>query len=54
MLCVERRRSELAALGTDLVDQDRVDRVDAFRVEVEEQDFQEAAAQKGTVVKRGL
>jgi len=48
---VERRPSELAALGTDLVDQDPVD---PFRAEVEEQDFQEAAAQKGTVVKRGL
>ena len=51
MLCVERRPSELAALGTDLVDQDPVD---AFQAEVEEQGFQEAAVQKGTVVKREL
>jgi hypothetical protein len=51
MLCVERGPSELAASGTDLVDQDPVD---AFRAEVEEEDFQEAAAQKGTVVKTGL
>jgi hypothetical protein len=52
MLCVERRPLELAASGTDLVDHDPVD---AFRAEVEEQDFQEAAARKETTVaKRGL
>jgi len=52
MLCVEWGLSELAASGTDLVD---LDPVDAFRAEVEEQDFQEVGAQKGTtVVKRGL
>jgi hypothetical protein len=52
MLCVERGPSDLAASGMDLVDQDPVD---AFRAELEEQDFQEAGGQKGTtVVKRGL
>jgi hypothetical protein len=47
MLCVERGPSELAALETDLVDQDPVD---AFRAEVGEQYFQEEGAQKGTTV----
>jgi hypothetical protein len=52
MLCVERGLSELAASGTDLVHQDPVD---TFRAEVEEQDFHEAGAPKGTtVVKTGL
>jgi len=52
MLCVERRPSELAVSGTDLVDHGPVD---AFRAEVEEQNFQEADAPKGTtVVRRGL
>ena len=52
MLCVERGLLQLAASGMDLVDQDPVD---AFRAETEEQDFQEAGAQKGTTVeKRGL
>jgi hypothetical protein len=52
MRCVEGGPSELGVLGTDLVDQDPVD---VFRAEVEEQDFQEAGAQRGTtVVKREL
>ncbi len=52
MLCVKRGLSGLVASEMDHVDQDPVD---AFRAEVEEQDFQEAGAQKGTTVeKRGL
>jgi len=52
MLSVERVPSELAAPGMDLVDQDPVD---AFRVDVEEQYFQEVGAQRGTTAeKRGL
>jgi hypothetical protein len=52
MLWVKRGLSWLPALGRDLVGSDPVD---AFRAEVEEQDFQEAGAQEGTmVVERGL
>jgi len=47
MLCVETGVSGLAPSGRDLVD---LDPVDAFRAEVEEQDVQEAGAQKGTMV----
>jgi len=49
MLWVKRGPSWLPVPGRD------PDHVDAFRAEVEEQDFQEAGAEEGTkVVKRGL
>jgi hypothetical protein len=52
MLSVKSDPSWLPAPGRDLVEPDPVD---AFRVEVEDQDFQEAGAQEETaVVKRGL